>query len=91
MPAKHSNRNKQFLLFTIGAIVLLLLSFLNIRNYYLPKKDVLGISTSQIPSDNDFWNEYLKNNPNYVPGWLEIGRIDKALEIDPNYLVELNK
>lgn len=69
-------------------LMLLYLTYLNIRNYYLPKT-VLGISTSTQVSSYDFWNEYLKNNPNYVPGWLEIGRADKALEIDPNYQTSL--
>lgn len=84
MPAKHSNSNKKFIFLSIALLVLLLLASLNIKNYYLPKT-VLGINTQEVLSNNDFWNEYLKSNPNYVPGWLEIGRIDKALEIGPNY------
>ena len=87
MPAKHSNSDNQFIILSIALLILLLLSSLNIKNYYLPKT-VLGISTQEDISNNEFWNEYLKNNPNYVPGWLEIGRVDKALEIDPNYQLE---
>lgn len=87
MPAKHSN-NKQFILISILLVVLLFLTFLNIRNYYLPKT-VLGIITSEEVSNSEFWDEYLKSNPNYIPGWLEIGRTDKALEIDPNYQLKL--
>lgn len=83
MPAKHSNY-KQFVLFSILFVILLFLTFLNIRNYFLPKT-VLGIATSEETSNSEFWNEYLKSNPNYIPGWLEIGRADKAFEIDPNY------
>lgn len=90
MPAKHSNSNKQLILISIALLVLLILASLNIKNYYLPKT-VLGISVQEEISDNEFWNEYLKNNPNYVPGWLEIGRIDKAVEIDPNFQTEENK
>ncbi len=84
MPTKHSNINKRFFYFSISIVILLLLSLLNIRNYFLPKA-VLGIKTQAKSLNEEFWNEYLKNNPNYVPGWLEIGRVDKALQIDPNY------
>ena len=50
-----------------------------------PKK-VLGVET-QIDLEEKFWQEFLDKNPNYIPGWIEIGRNDKVKEIDPNYLL----
>ena len=90
MPAKHSINNKQFIFFSVAILVLLFFSFLNISNYYLTKP-VLGAKTGTSLSNDDFWKEYLKNNPNYVPGWLEIGRVDKAREIDPNFRIGIEK
>ncbi len=68
-----------------GIIFLLLLTAINIKNYLTPKK-VLGI---QIQSEDptNFWKDFVDKNPNYIPGWIEIGRIDKIKEIDPNYLI----
>ena len=63
-----------------------MLSFLNIKSYY-SINNVLGVATKSTESTNDFWSEYLKSNPNYIPGWVEIGRYDKALQIDPNYQI----
>ena len=84
MSAKHLNKDKQLLFILSLLLSTLVLSYLNIKNFY-DTKDVLGATTSKVESYDKFWNEYLKNNPNYIPGWLEIGRDDKVLEIDPNY------
>ena len=64
-----------------------MLSLVNIKNYLftetVPEK-VLGAETETDVTLN-FWNDFLTKNPEYVPGWLEIGRADKAYSIDPNY------
>lgn len=64
----------------------------NIKNYTsttpADSKEVLGATTKEV-SDEDFWKEFLNENPNYVPGWIEIGKIDKAREISPN--IELTR
>jgi hypothetical protein len=83
MSAKQVNQvARQLLVFTIILLVLLLTS-VNIENYLMPKK-VLGVK-SVANSDKVFWQDFLKKNPNYIPGWVEIGRMDKVKEIDPNY------
>ncbi len=47
----------------------------------------MGIESENITIDTEFWNKFLNDNPNYIPGWLEIGRVDKVNELDPNYLI----
>jgi len=84
MSAKDVNNNvKEIFIYTFLLFVLLLAS-ININNYLTPKKAVvLGIETEN--KQEIFWNDFLKKNPNYIPGWIEIGRTDKTKEIDPNY------
>lgn len=64
-----------------------MLSLININNYLstvaAPEK-VLGAEINTDVAIN-FWNDFLTKYPDYIPGWLEIGRIDKAYSIDPNY------
>lgn len=79
-----SKRPAMFLLFCTATITLLLLSALNIENYLTPK-EVLGIETEN--KEEAFWNEFLEKNPDYIPGWIELGRLDKVKQIDPNYFV----
>lgn len=65
----------------------------------MSEKDVLGeATTNQI----FYWENFLKNNPNYLPGWVEYSKLTKesgfsektkeALErikkLDPNFIVE---
>ncbi len=66
-------------------IFLVLLSSFNVASYLTPKKQtVLGIVTSN--DEGVFWYKFLKDNPDYIPGWIEINRPDKVANIDPNYL-----
>jgi hypothetical protein len=73
------------LLVFVSALLVLILTTANIENYQSPKK-VLAAET-QVSSNDKFWQVFLTKNPNYIPGWIEIERIDKAKEIDPNYIV----
>jgi len=83
MSAKRVNKAIKELLIFVAALFVLLLSAANIESWQSPKK-VLG-AESQANSNDKFWEEFLEKNPNYIPGWLEIGRVDKVKEIDPNY------
>ena len=65
----------------------LLVSAVNINSYLGPNK-VLGAEIEESVNNEAFWNEFLANNPDYIPGWIEIGRMDKVLEIDPNYFIQ---
>ena len=84
MSAKRVNNAARQLLVFVAALLVLLLSAVNIEGYLSPKK-VLGAET-QVNSDDKFWQDFLNKNPDYIPGWMEMGRVDKVKEIDPNYL-----
>ncbi len=85
MSANKVNKAATQILAYVATLFVLLLTAINILNYQTPKK-VLGVETEE-ENDIVFWQEYLKENPNYLPGWAEIGREDKIKEIDPNYKV----
>jgi hypothetical protein len=87
MSAKRVNQAETQLLIFTGVIFILFLTAINIERHLLPEK-VLGTETQN--RTEIFWESFLKENPNYIPGWIEIGRIDKAMEIDPNYQVSRN-
>jgi len=100
MPKKHKNL-KGFVLSSLLLVFILTLSSLIMftRKSERPKNDVLGeATTNQIL----YWEEFLKENPNYLPGWIEYSKLTKdsglleknkeALEkikgLDPNFVVE---
>lgn len=59
-----------------------MLSVFNLKSKPIKNKIVvLGAET-----DNSFWEDIVKKHPTYRDGWLELGRIDKVKQIDPNYL-----
>jgi uncharacterized secreted protein with C-terminal beta-propeller domain len=84
MSAKMVNKAAIELFLFVATLFVLLLSAANIEYYQTPKK-VLGVET-QDNSSEKFWQEFLNKNPDYLPGWIEIGRMDKIEEIDPNYI-----
>ena len=62
------------------AIFILLLSFFNINQKREASVQVLGTKT-----ENTFWIDFVAKHPTYRDGWIELGRLDKVKEIDPNY------
>ena len=87
MSAKQVNKAARQVLMLTAILFILLLASINIEYYLVPKK-VLGAETIAPTQTEIFWQDFLNKNPNYIPGWIEIGRWDKVGEIDPNYLVE---
>ena len=81
---ENLNLNMKSFLIYASIIFILTLTSINIKNYLSPKK-VLGIQT-QSGDLETFWKEFVNKNPDYIPGWIEIGGINKIKEIDPNYL-----
>ncbi len=80
------NASKELFIYVIFLLVLLLAS-INIDTYLRPTNidvKVLGAETQN--KEALFWQDLLSKHPGYIPGWIEIGRIDKANEIDPNYI-----
>lgn len=73
----------------IAMLFILLGSSINIATYINGLK-VLGAEaktadTEAVSQNDEFWADFLTKNPDYIPGWIEIGKTDKAREIDPNY------
>lgn len=83
------NNIEQVIVYTAILVILLLTAF-NLQTF-LGVKKVLGISINTTPSnsidksDREFWENFVAKNPSYIPGWIELGRMDKVKEIDPNY------
>lgn len=67
----------------VSILFILLLTSINIEKYFQPKR-VLGVET-KVENNTEFWESLLERNPNYIPGWVELGRKDKVQSIDPNY------
>lgn len=75
---------KELLIYTFILFILVITS-INVSNYLQPKRiQVLGAETQN--KTEVFWNDFLSKNPSYIPGWIELGRLDKVKEIDPNYI-----
>lgn len=92
MQIKRSNKAHkaaiiQLCIYT-SMLIILILTSANINKYY-QGKNVLGIETvialEEKSDSKAFWENFLKDHPNYIPGWIELGRWDRVREIDPNY------
>ena len=105
MPKKSKKQSKKeinFLIILLAAVLIILLTLLNLQILSKNKaeeKDVLGATAES--EQKTFWVNLLNNEPEYLPGWVELARLqkengnlngyneslNKALEIDPNYEV----
>ncbi|QQG41912.1 MAG: hypothetical protein HYV90_01205 [Candidatus Woesebacteria bacterium] len=75
----------RFIIYSLLLLVLFLSAF-DISVFLRLKTKVLGVST---PGDEQsFWTDFTSNHPNYIPGWIELGRMDKVKEIDPNFKLD---
>jgi hypothetical protein len=84
---KSAQKNKllhPLLLLYVLAVFLLVLTSININTYLAPKV-VLGTKT-EVDNSDEYWKSFVNKNPNYIPGLIEIGELDKAKQIDPNYI-----
>jgi hypothetical protein len=89
MSAKKVNNAAIEIFFYILFLFILLLASINIDTYLKPVDvdvKVLGAETQN--KEDIFWQNFLSKHPDYIPGWIEIERIDKANEIDPNYIIK---
>lgn len=70
------------LLYINLAVIILFLTLFNILNMGSKKEvEVLGATT-----DNSYWEEMVVKHPTYRDAWMELGRMDKVEEIDPNFM-----
>ena len=81
--AKIDNFSKDLnlLLYITLSILILLLSISNLQG--LRKKEEIKVLGAE--KDNLFWEDFATKHPTYMEAWIELGRIDKAREIDPNF------
>jgi len=79
------NKIAKELFIYVFLLFILLITLINIDNYLKPREiKVLGSETEN--KEAIFWQGFLTRNPDYIPGWIETGRTDKAHEVDPNYI-----
>lgn len=62
------------------AILIILLSIFNLSVKQRKEIKVLGTTT-----DNSYWEEMVIKHPTYRDAWIELERMDKVKEIDPNF------
>ena len=85
MSANKVNKNTNVLFIYFALLAILFLTAVNINSVSTQKEDVVLGAKTEI-TDDVFWKNFLDKNPEYIPGWIEIGRMNKANEIDPNYI-----
>jgi hypothetical protein len=86
MSATQINKASKDLFVIVAVLFVLYLTAINISNIFKPKENVLGVETQE-NTDQEFWEDFLTKHPNYIPGWVEIGRTDKVKQLDPNFLL----
>lgn len=84
MSALTVNKTTKELFIYAALLFILLLASMNVSSYLRPKQTkVLGTETEN--KEVVFWQDFLAKNPDYIPGWIEIGKTEKVNTIDPNY------
>jgi len=86
MTSKKRNDATKLIVYII-TLLLLLLTSVNIHKIF-KTEEVLGIETKMIEDEEKFWKDFLTQNPDYIPGWIEIGDYEKVKQIDPNYFLQ---
>jgi len=93
-----SKKHSLFILYSAFTVFLLVMSFLSLRTYFLQGVPKVLSATTEVPSEELFWKSFLSSNPNYLPGYIELAKIQiengqldeanniliKAEKIDPN-------
>jgi hypothetical protein len=89
MTTAHKTFKENFIYLSsaIGILILLSLTTINVYKIFNPKapevKTVLA-KTADINDERQFWINFLSSNPEYVPGILELTRIEKNLGNNDN-------
>ena len=79
--------NKSQIIKFLFTLFILSLTVININKYLTPTQ-VLGIQIENVEDDSHFWEVFLKKNPNYLPGLVEIGEFEKVKKINPNFIFD---
>lgn len=87
-----------YLISGLFVFIVMLISLLNVNSIFTkPKMEVLG-ATDTVKEEIMFWEGFLKENPTYMTGWVELTKLeiergnfdaarlyfDRAQTIDPN-------
>lgn len=83
----HARINRKSIILALFIVLLVLLSLSNIKNY-LSENKVLGAETIN-SGEKEFWDKYLTEYPNYIPGLVETNNLIRANQIDPNFKLDL--
>lgn len=81
MTKKPAQNTLAFFISSIFVILILILSFLNINQFFKnqrPDTKILGAEDSQeyLQKEREFWKNTTVNNPTYRDGWLELSKIE---------------
>lgn len=74
------DKDLQDLIYITISILIILLSIFNLKNTVKKEEQILGIKT-----DNTYWEKITIEHPTYRDAWIELGRLDKVKQIDPNW------
>ena len=77
---KNFNDDLEYLFYINLTILILILTVFNLS--YKPKSQIQVLGAT---SDNSYWEELVKKYPTYRDAWIELNRMDKVEEIDPNF------
>ncbi len=83
---QNYSKDLRFLLFINCIVIVIVLSFFNLYliNQKKQSKQTVNVVLGA-EKDNTYWESLVKQHPTYIDAWVELGREDKVLEIDPNY------
>lgn len=79
--------NKNQIIIYLFSLFILILTIININNFLTPVQ-VLGLQVESSSTDIEFWNQFLKKYPNYLPGLIETGEFEKVKKINPNFIFD---
>lgn len=85
---KDYSKDLQTLLFINLGVLTLMISMFNIYLFSKNEKKASNQNESQvlgIEDNRDYWQSLVEKHPSYIDGWIELDRLDKVNEIDPNY------
>ncbi len=92
------SKDKFFLYAACAVIIIVALSLFNFSLFGYPKRTVKTEKTTRSQGDIIYWEGFVKENPSYIAGWLELAKsyykagdlmltlsaLQSAEKIDPN-------
>lgn len=97
MPAKKKKQSKtaNTLILSFITAIVLSLSVYNFSVLLSPAKNNVVYAYQDAPPLNQrmikYWNDFLTDHPGYLPGWLELARLELEDQDVSNALIAINK